>query len=101
MYSTMIIGLHSIIYFKVAKRTDVKCSYHKKVYPWDVIEVLANAIVITILQYINVSNHHIVQLKCYMSTKFQFKKKCMKKLLNIGFGNDFLYMTKAQEKFKK
>ena len=40
-------------------------------------EVLANTMVVIILQYVNVSNQHIVQLKhaqCYMPIIFQFKK---------------------------
>lgn len=43
---------------------------------WDVIEVPANAIVVITLQYIKVSNLHIVPLKltqCSMSIIFQWK----------------------------
>ena len=42
----------------------------------DVTEVLTKATVVIILQYVNVSNQHIVHFKltCYMSNIAQFKK---------------------------
>lgn len=61
---------HCIIYFKVAERLDLKCSHYR--IEWelhDVMEVLANATVIIILCYVNVSNQWVVHLKriqCYV-----------------------------------
>ena len=54
---------YCIINFKVAKRLNFNCSHHKKESnDYVMIEVLANAKVVTVLQYINVSNQHAYTL---------------------------------------
>ena len=70
IYSMMnIVNLfYCVIYFKVTKRADLKCSQHTHTQmACDRMEVLANAMVVIILQCL--SNQHIRYLKltCYVS----------------------------------
>ena len=63
--------LYSFIFLKAAKRVDLKGSHHKKEMALcDMMAVLGNTTEVIILQYISVSNQHIVHIKlaqCYMS----------------------------------
>ena len=55
-----------ILYLKVAKRVDPKCSHHwwgGSTITCEVMHVLTNLIVVIISQCIHVSNHHVVHLK--------------------------------------
>ena len=57
-----------IIYLKVARRVDFKCSHHthkhtRTNYNCEEMAVLTNLIVVIILQYKCVSDHHILCLK--------------------------------------
>ena len=61
-----------MINFKVAKRLDLNCFHNiKQKENCDIIKVLANTTDVIILQYVSVSNQHIVNLKL---TRF-FKKR--------------------------
>ena len=51
-----------MVYFKFAKRVDIKCSYHTPK-NGEVIDVLISLIVVLILQYVSISKHHVVHLK--------------------------------------
>lgn len=60
--------------FQVARKLDLNCSHHEKEVVCEVIQELVNATVVIILQYINVSDQHIVHLKltqCYKSITSQ------------------------------
>ena len=66
MYSIVI-----VVYLKVGRRVDLKYSHYQKM-EWqlgDVMQVLAKAVVVIILQYRSLSNQYIVHLKltqCYI-----------------------------------
>ena len=61
-----------MINFKVTKRLNLNCFHHiKPKENCDIIKVLANTTDVIILQYVSVSNQHIVNLKL---THF-FKKR--------------------------
>lgn len=58
------------MYLEVTERVNCKCSYHKQemLIMWGD-EVLANSMMVIILQYVSASNPHIVHLKlaqCYI-----------------------------------
>lgn len=63
--------------FKISKRIDLESSHHKKEkkncsYVWW--QILTRLIVVTILQYKQIWNHHILHLnllQCYVSIKPQ------------------------------
>lgn len=66
----MIIKKYCIINFNGAKRLDLNCFHHKKKNLCDMIEVLADFMVVIILQYVNVSDQHVVDTKptqCYIT----------------------------------
>ena len=64
MYSMVtIVNTVVYLYLKVAKRVGLKSSRHIQKYNCGVMDMLTNLIVVIILQYIHISNHHIVYLK--------------------------------------
>ena len=67
----------------------------------DGIEVLANAMMIIILQYINVSSQYIVYRKliqCYMSIVSQFFKIQKRQKMKVDFSPVAKYFLKYREK---
>lgn len=72
MHSTVIVDISMVLtFFKIAKRLDPNCFPTIKKQCLCVMEVLAIAVMIITLQYINVSNQQVIYLKliqCYMSS---------------------------------
>lgn len=50
-----------MVYFKFAKRVDIKCSYCTSK-TGEVIDVLISLTAVLILQYVSISKHHVVHL---------------------------------------
>ena len=88
----MVAVVDNIVYLQVAVEVNFEISHHKKnpqtLQLYDVMEVLTNLIVVIILQYVFVSNHHIIHLKLtqchvnYISIKLKEKLKKNKEKQN-------------------
>ena len=69
-YSMVVIVMNTVFCTWKLLRVDLKCSHHKHTNDnCEVMELLAYTIVVIILQYMSVSNHHIVHTKltqCYV-----------------------------------
>ena len=64
---------HCVLPLKATETVDLKCSHHTRE-EVSVLEVVINLIVVIILQYIHIANHHVLYLKLtqiYMSIIFQ------------------------------
>lgn len=72
MHRMVVMVNNTVLYLKVVKRVNFKYSYYtkKKWLSCEMMEVLANTMVLIIMRHLNISNHHIIHLKfahCYMS----------------------------------
>ena len=62
-YIMVIIVIKYYTIYSILLTVDLKCFHHKKMELCDMIEALKNVMVVMILQYLNISNQHIVYLK--------------------------------------
>ena len=85
------VTITKILYYmlEVVKRVDLKCYHHaQKIQLCEGVEVLTNLIVVIILQYICVSNQHIVYFKlskpCVNNVSIELGEQCKKKKTQLG-----------------